>query len=199
MTSPIGAPAPASSLIGSGSSANSNWIADTITAIKNEQNEGGLLGMLDNAGGDGSINSFLGQSSNTANAFATISQTSITNAGSLIAQIACEQSAAGGRAKSCKTALDQSAAQQQMVQPKSMLDPVHLFPRRIDDRHGQQHHDRCRTARNTIRRPGRSTWIPRRSMQLGNGAYLNTKTNIMTMADGTQIDTITGLTVSSTT
>jgi hypothetical protein len=33
---------------------------------------------------------------------------------------------------------------------------------------------------------------------LGNGAYLNTKTNIMTLADGTQIDTVTGLTVPTT-
>ena len=28
-------------------------------------------------------------------------------------------------------------------------------------------------------------------MQLANGAYLNTATNILTMADGTQIDTVT--------
>src|SRR6185437_15938612 len=124
MTSPLGALAPASSLIGSGSSSNSNWIADTITAIKNEQNEGGLLGMLDNAGGDGSINSFLGQSSNTANAFATISQTSITNAGSQIASSNQQQAAA----QKLQASLDQSTAQQQMVHPKSMLDPFIYFP-----------------------------------------------------------------------
>jgi hypothetical protein len=33
---------------------------------------------------------------------------------------------------------------------------------------------------------------------LANGAYLNTATKILTMADGTQIDTVTGLTVSVT-
>jgi hypothetical protein len=32
-------------------------------------------------------------------------------------------------------------------------------------------------------------------MQLANGGSLNTKTNIMTMPDGTQIDTVTGLKV----
>jgi hypothetical protein len=196
MTSPLGALAPASSLIGSGSNSNSNWIADTITAIKNEQNEGGLLGMLDNAGGDGSINSFLGQSSNTANAFATISQTSITNAGSLIAQIASsnQQQAA---AQKLQASLDQSTAQQQMVQPKSMLDPFIYFPdgSTID------------TVNNIMTMPdgtqydtttGAKYVDPASIQQLGNGAYLNTKTNIMTMADGTQIDTITGLAVSST-
>jgi hypothetical protein len=31
-----------------------------------------------------------------------------------------------------------------------------------------------------------------------NGAYLNTKTNILTMGDGTQIDTVTGLRVAKT-
>jgi hypothetical protein len=34
---------------------------------------------------------------------------------------------------------------------------------------------------------------------MANGAYLNTKTNILTMPDGTQIDTVTGLKVSVTT
>jgi hypothetical protein len=152
--------------------------------------------MLDNAGGDGSINSFLGQSSNTANAFATISQTSITNAGSLIAQIASsnQQQAA---AQKLQASLDQSTAQQQMVQPKSMLDPFIYFPdgSTID------------TVNNIMTMPdgtqydtttGAKYVDPASIQQLGNGAYLNTKTNIMTMADGTQIDTITGLAVSST-
>ena len=33
---------------------------------------------------------------------------------------------------------------------------------------------------------------------MANGAYLNTQTNILTMGDGTQIDTVTGLKVSTT-
>ena len=41
-------------------------------------------------------------------------------------------------------------------------------------------------------------WIPTSIIQMGNGAYLNTKTNILTMPDGTQIDTVTGLKVSAT-
>ena len=39
---------------------------------------------------------------------------------------------------------------------------------------------------------------PASIIQMGNGAYLNTKTNILTMSDGTQIDTVTGLKVSPT-
>ncbi|MGB8640212.1 MAG: hypothetical protein WCD30_19050 [Pseudolabrys sp.] len=35
-------------------------------------------------------------------------------------------------------------------------------------------------------------------MQLANGAYLDTKNNILTLPDGTQIDTVTGLKVSTT-
>ncbi len=35
-------------------------------------------------------------------------------------------------------------------------------------------------------------------IQMANGAYLNTKTNILTLGDGTQIDTVTGLKVSTT-
>jgi hypothetical protein len=67
-----------------------NWLAPTITAIKNQANEGGLLGMLDSAGGDGSIGSFLSKSSATAGSFAAISQNSVTNASSLVAQIASQ-------------------------------------------------------------------------------------------------------------
>jgi hypothetical protein len=177
-------------------SATSNWIADTMTAIQNQQNEGGLLGMLDNAGGDGSISSFLGQSSNNANALATISQTSVTNAGTLFAQIAATKQQQAN-AKKLQDSLDQAAAQQQMVQPKNTLDPFIYFPdgTTID------------TTKNILTMPdgtqydtttGAKYVDPASIMQLANGAYLNTKTNIMTMADGTQIDAVTGLKVSAT-
>lgn len=177
-------------------SATSNWIADTITAIQNQKNEGGLLGMLDNAGGDGSINSFLGQSANIANNLATISQTSFTNSGSLFAQIAAthQQQAA---AKKLQDSLDQAAAQQQVVQAKNVLDPFIYFPNgsSID------------TINNILTMPdgtqydtttGAKYVDPASIIQMANGAYLNTKTNILTLSDGTQIDTVTGLKVSAT-
>ncbi len=149
--------------------------------------------MLDNAGGDGSINSFLGQSTNIANALATISQTSVTNAGTLFAQIAAanQQQAA---AKKLQDALDQ---QQQTVTPKNMLAPFIYLPdgTSID------------TTSNIMTMPdgtqydtttGAKYVDPKSLIQMANGAYLNTTTNILTMPDGTEINTVTGLTVSVT-
>jgi len=179
------------------SSATSNWIADTMTAIQNEASQGGLLGMLANSGGDGSINSFLGQSSTTANNFATISQTSVTNAGSLVAQIASTQQQQA-RAKKLQDALNQLSATQKMVLPKNTLSPVIYLPdgTTID------------TTSNIMTRPDGTQYDTTTGakyvdtasiVQMANGAYLNTKTNILTMPDGTQIDTVTGLKVSVTT
>ena len=192
MTSTIGA-----SSSSGGSSKATNWIADTITAIKNNQNQGGLLGMLQNATtSDGSINSFLGQSSNTANAFATISQTSLTNASSLYAQMAAT-TMQQANAKKLQDALNQLTAKQQEVQPKNTLDPVIYFPdgstidttsNILTETDGTQYDITT----------GLKYVDPASIVQLGNGAYLNTSTNIMTMADGTQIDTVTGLIVSKT-
>ena len=182
------------SLFGSGS--NSNWLADTITAIQNEQNQGGLLGMLQNSGGDGSISNFLSQSSNTANAFATISQTSVTNASSLFAQIA-SQNIQQANAKKLQDSLDQLSAQQQMVQAKNVLDPVMYFP----------NGSTLDTNSNILTMPdgtqydtttGAKYVDPASIIQMANGAYLNTQSNILTLPDGSQIDTVTGLKVSVT-
>ena len=175
-------------------SPTSNWIADTMTAIQNQQNEGGLLGMLDNAGGNGSISSFLSQSSNTANALATISQSNVTNAGSLFAQIAStnQQQAT---AKKLQAALDQLS--QQPAKPAIPLAPFIYFPdgTTID------------TVNNIMTMPDGSQYDtttgakyvdPASIVQMGGGAYLNTNTNIITLADGSQIDAVTGLSVPTT-
>jgi hypothetical protein len=192
MTSAIGA-----SSSSAGSSMATNWLADTITAIKNNQNQGGLLGMLQNAAtSDGSINSFLRQSSNSANAFATISQTSLTNASSLVAQIAANNMQQAN-AKKLQDALNQLTAKQQEVQPKNTLDPVIYFAdgstidttsNILTETDGTQYDITT----------GLKYVDPSSIVQLGNGAYLNSKSNIMTLADGTQIDTVTGLTVPAT-
>jgi hypothetical protein len=192
MTSAIGA---SSSSVGS--STATNWLADTITAIKNNQNQGGLLGMLQNAAtSDGSINSFLGQSSNTANAFATISQTSLTNASSLVAQIAATNMQQAN-AKKLQDALNQITAKQKEVQPKNTLDPVIYFAdgstinttsNILTETDGTQY-----DITTGLKYVDASSIV-----QLGNGGTLNTKTNIITMADGTQIDAVTGLIVSKT-
>ena len=66
-----------------------SWISDAYTAIQNQANQGGLLGMLQNAASnDGSLNSFLSNSQNAANSFALISQNSLTSSSTLYAQMA---------------------------------------------------------------------------------------------------------------
>ena len=177
-------------------SATSNWIADTMTAIQNQASQGGLLGMLQNAGGDGSINSFLGQSSTIANNLATISQSSVTNAGTLYAQMAAtkQQQAA---AKKLQDSMNELATQQKMVKPTNTLAPfIYLADGTSID-----------TTNNIMTMPdgtqydtttGAKYVDPTSLIQMANGAYLNTKTKILTMSDGTQIDTVTGLKISTT-
>jgi hypothetical protein len=177
-------------------SAIPNWLADTFTAIQNEQNQGGLLGMLQSSGGDGSINSFLGVSTSIANNLATISQISVTNAGSLVAQIAANN-IKQANAKKLQDSLDQLSAQQQMVAAKNVLDPVLYFA----------NGSTLDTNSNILTMPdgtqydtttGAKYVNPASIIQMANGAYLNTQSNILTLPDGTQINTVTGLKVSVT-
>ena len=186
----------AASLSSSIFSADTNWLADTFTNIQNEANQGGLLGMLANSGGDGSISSFLGSSSSTANNFALISQNSVVNASSLVAQMAAQNQQQAVQ-KTLQDVAKQLAATRQMVQPKNTLDPFIYFPdgTTID------------TNSNIMTKPdgtqydtisGAQYVDPASIIQIANGAYLDTKNNILTMADGTRIDTVTGLTISVT-
>ena len=177
-------------------SSGSNWLADTYTAIQNDNNAGGLLGMLANSGGDGSIDGFLGRSVINANAFATISQTGVSNASALIAQIA-SQNLQEANAKKLQDAFTGLAATQKMVPKENVLDPFIYFAdgSTID------------TVNNIMTRAdgtqydtttGAKYVDPASIMQMANGAYLDTKNNILTMPNGTRIDTVTGLIVSTT-
>ena len=176
----------------------SNWLADTITNIQNEANQGGLLGMLSAAaaGNDGSTNTFLKNGIATANNFATIAQTSVTNYSSLIAQMA-SQNLQKASAKKMQDVMSQLAATQQTVQPKNTLDPFIYLPdgTTID------------TNSNIMTKPdgtqydtttGAKYVNPAAIIQMANGAYLDTKNNILTESDGTKIDTVTGLKVAVT-
>jgi hypothetical protein len=177
-------------------SAMPNWLAPTITAIKNQANQGGLLGMLASAGGDGSIGSFLSSSQATAGNFALISQNNLTNASSLVAQIA-SQRLQDTNAQKLQDALSSLSATQQMVQAKNVLDPVIYF----QDGSTIDTNSNILTMANGTQidtTTGVKVVDTASIMQLANGAYLNTSTNIMTLADGTQIDTVTGLKVSVT-
>jgi hypothetical protein len=174
----------------------SNWLADTITNIQNEANQGGLLGMLQNSGGDGSVSSFLGASSNTASNFALISQNSVVNISSLIAQEVAQNQQAASQKKLLDVA-NQLAATQQAVQPKNVLDPfIYLPDGSTIDTNNNIMTMANGTQYDTI--SGAKYVDPSSIIQIANGAYLDTKNNIMTEPDGTQIDTNTGLKISKT-
>jgi len=179
-----------SSIFTAGPSAN--WIGDTITAIQNSATQGGILGALASSG-DGSINSFLGQSSTNASNLALISQNNVTNASAFYAQIASQnqqQRSAEALQKVFK-ALQES---QNQVKPQNVNPFVYLSDGSTID-----------TETNIMTRAdgtqydittGAKYVDPADVIQMANGAYLNTKTNILTLGDGTQIDTVTGLQVS---
>ena len=178
-------------------SAVPNWLGDAFTAIQNQANEGGLLGMLDSAGSsDGSISSFLGSSSNTANSFALISQNSVTNASSLYAQMAV-QNAQEQNNKKLQDAQDALQASQQMVQPKNVLDPVIFF---ADGSTLDTNSNVMTLSNGTQIDTTTGTKIINNAsiIQMANGAYLDTQNNILTLPDGTEIDTVTGLKISVT-
>ncbi len=101
----------------------SDWIASTVTAIKNSQSQAGIMGALARSGNGVSISSFLASSSAFASNFATIAQTAVTNNGSLSAQIASDNQKAAA-AKKTQDAIDALNAAQQMVKPTNTLDPV---------------------------------------------------------------------------
>jgi hypothetical protein len=177
--------------------ASSDWLADTYTAIQNSKNSGGLLGMLDSArGSDGSLKSYLQSSAKAANAFALISQNTVTGAGSLYAQIAGQRQEEAD-AKKLQEALEALEASKQMVQPENVLDAIIFF----DDGSTIDTNSNILTLQDGTQidiTTGLKVIDSASIMQLANGAYLDTKNNILTLPDGTQIDIVTGLQISVT-
>jgi hypothetical protein len=174
-------------------SAVPNWLNDTMVAIQNSATTGGILGALGSTS-DGSVASFLGQSSTSANNFALISQNSVTNASAFYAQIASQNLQKRQQDKLQQSLADLNRSQNQ-VQPKNINPFVYLADGSTID-----------TETNIMTRAdgtqydittGAKYIDPADVIQMANGAYLNTQTNILTLADGTQIDTVTGLKVST--
>jgi hypothetical protein len=181
-----------SSIFTAGPSAN--WIGDTITAIQNSATQGGILGALASSG-DGSINSFLGQSSTNASNLALISQNNVTNASAFYAQIASQNQQQRSQ-EALKKVFQALTESQNQVKPTNVNPFVYLSDGSTID-----------TETNIMTRAdgtqydittGAKYVDPADVIQMANGAYLNTKTNILTLGDGTQIDTVTGLKVSTT-
>jgi hypothetical protein len=177
--------------------ASSDWLADTYTAIQNSKTSGGLLGMLDNArGNDGSLKSFVQSSVSAANAFALISQNTVSGAGSLYAQMASQRQKEADD-KKLQEAFEALSASKQMVQPENKLDPFIYF----DDGSFIDTNSNILTMKDGTQidiTTGLKVIDTSSIMQLANGAYLNTKNNILTLPDGTQIDIVTGLKISVT-
>lgn len=195
MTSVISASFNQASLFLSADSASS-WLNGALNSIQNQNNAGGLLGMLQNSGGDGSISSFLGSSTTTANQFALISQNSVTNTSSLVAQIAA-QNAQQTSSQKLQDSIDALSAARQMVQPTNVLDPTIFFAdgSTLDTNSNIL----TRSDGTQIDTTTGAKVIDTSSMiQMANGAYLDTANNILTMPDGTEIDTVTGLKISVT-
>lgn len=173
-----------------------SWLKDTITAIQNQANEGGLIGMLQNSGGNGSISSFLGASQKSSSQLALISQNSVTNKSSLVAQMA-SQNIQEQNQKKLQDAMDALSASQQVLQPKNVLDPIIYFANGSSlDTNSNVMTMSDGTQIDTT--TGAKVFDTSSIIQMANGAYLDTKNNILTMPDGSQIDTITGLKISIT-
>ena len=177
-------------------SSKSDWLATTETAIKNSQNQAGIMGALNslaNSGGGGSIGSFLSSSTSFANNFATISQTSVTNYGSYYAQMANANRQQAAKEKLVKVMQALSASQNQ-VKAKNTL-PSFMY---LGDGTSLDTNTGILTRKDGTQidiTTGTKVVNPADIVQMGNGSYLNTSTNIITLSDGTQIDTATGLKV----
>ena len=175
---------------------NTDWLASTVAAIKQSQNQAGIMGALASSGNRGTISSFLSQTKSFANNFATISQTSVTNHGSYYAQIANANQQKAAKAKLMKV-IEALSASQNQVKPKNTL-PSFMY---LGDGTSLD------TAKGILTRKdgtqidittGAEIFNTADIMQLGNGSYLNTQTNILTLSDGTKIDNVTGLKVNTT-
>src|SRR3569832_201350 len=183
------------SIISSGGLGANSRLASAFTSIQQSQNQGGILGALQDAGSnDGSISSFLNQSSSFSNSFALISTNSTTSASSFYAQIA-SQNDQTRQEQALQYALTGLQQTQSMVQPSNTLDPFIYFPdgsyldtnaNILTMQDGTQYDTTT----------GLKYTDPASIVDLGGGSFLNSTTNVMTMADGTQIDMVTGLKIS---
>lgn len=176
-----------------------DWLADTTARIKASETQGGLLGMLSasaKGNNDGSTKSFLTNSINASNMFATIAQSTVTSYSSLIAQMASARQQKA-QAQKLEEAFKSLQDTQNMVAKKNVLDTFVYMPdgSYID------------TANNIMTMSdgtqydvttGAKYVDPTMIIQMANGSYLDTKNNILTMADGTRIDSVTGIKLSTT-
>ncbi len=171
----------------------SNWLADTVIAIKNSENPSGIMGALQNSS-DGSVSSFLSSAKSFANNLVTISTSNVTNSSSFYAQIA-SQAIQARQQKQLEQAMADLQRTQSMVQPENVLeDYIYYSNGSVLDTNNNILTLSDGSQIDSI--TGAKVIDPASIIQMANGAYLDTKNNILTMSDGTQIDTVTGLKLS---
>lgn len=191
--------ATSSALRGATAAGATDWLATTLTNIKNSEQQGGLLGMLSNAAatnGDSASLKFLKNSQSAANMFATISQNTTTNYSALIAKQASVRQQQD-QAKKLNDAFKSLQDTQKMVSLKNVLDPFIYMP----DGSNIDTTSNIMTMANGDQydiTTGAKYVDPSMVIQMANGSYLDTKNNILTMADGTRIDSVTGIKLSVT-
>jgi hypothetical protein len=174
-------------------SGESNWLATTLTNIKNSENPAGIMGALQNMS-DGSVSSFLSTSKSAANALATISQSNVTNSSNFYVQLA-NQALQDRMQKQQEQALKELQRTQNEVQPTNVLDSYIYF----EDGSSIDTENNILTMSDGTQIDtvtGAEMFDSASIIQMANGAYLDTKNNILTMSDGTQIDTVTGIKIS---
>ena len=170
------------------------WLANAFTSIKSSQNQGGILGALQDAGSnDGSIGTFLNQSSSFSNTFALITSNNTSSASSFYAQIA-SQNDQKRQQDALQKALEGLQQTQSMVQPTNTLDPFIYFPNGsyLDTNSNILTMEDGSQIDTTT---GLAYVDPASLVDLGGGSTLNTNTNVITLADGTKIDGTTGIKV----
>lgn len=178
-------------------STGSDWLAQANASIvSSQQQSAGIMGALQSSGNGSSLSATMAASRAISNNLATIAQSSVSNANTLLAQVISQRQQKEYSDRIAKLQ-NELAQQSQMVQPTNKLDSFIYF----DDG------TTIDTANNIMTKPdgsqidtttGAEYIDPASLVQMANGAYLNTKTNILTMADGTKIDTVTGLSVTTT-
>jgi len=190
--------ATSSALFGSTAAGQTNWLQDTITNIQNESSQGGLLGMLSAAaaGNDGSVSTFITNSTNMSNTLASIATNNVTSYSSLIAKQASVRQQADQQ-KKLQDAMQSLQDTQSMVQPTNTLDPIIYMP---DGSFIDTTTNLMTSADGTQYdiTTGAKYVDPANLIQMANGSYLDTKNNILTMADGTRMDSVTGIILSTT-
>ncbi len=180
----------------SSAGSGTDWIASTITSIKNSKSSAGIMGALASSGNGGTISSFLSQSNSFANNLATIVQTNVTNYGSYYAQLASANQKKAANARLTKVFAALQASQQQ-VKPHNTL-PSFMY---LGDGTSLDTDKGILTKSDGTQidiTTGAEIVDSANLIQLGNGSYLNTLTNILTLSDGTKIDNVTGLKVDTT-